>query len=761
MTVARLLAASDRARPRLAAGIRLLLLTTIALTLVYAVSVVPGVRNGPSPLWEVWITSAVYACSAVVCLSRAVFVAQDRLAWAAMAGGLIATGAAAIGYALAFTPPDLPWVSWADVGWLAYYPFTYAAILLLVRARVRRFRASTTLDGLLAGLAAAAVVATVVFDGLAAVSGQSTLVLVVTVAYPVADLLIIVLVVGFFAVTGSRPDRSWLILGAGLILQGIADAVYLFQIARGTYVEATWLDWLWLAAVALTAAAAWVTPAEHRVKEHDWSALATPAVATLVAAAVLFAEAIRGNQLVAVVLASAAIIVAAVRTSLTFREVRDVAEVRKQSLTDELTGLPNRRSLNRVIEAQLAAGEPFAVLLIDMDAFKEINDTLGHQVGDTLLALVGQRFGENQRVNDQFARLGGDEFAMVVGGPLDDEVAVGVARDLLGSLNEPFLLDPVRVTVEASVGVAMFPAHGTTASQLLAHADVAMYQAKRGQTEYALYDPAANAHSLDRLKATSDLRRGIADGEVVVHYQPQMDLLTGDLVGLEALARWAHPEQGLLAPKQFLYLLEHTHAMRALTERVLQEVVAQLPLWANSPLFVPISVNVSAPNLVDVSFPEHVLSLLRESDLAPDLLVIEVTENAVMTDADRAVRILQELRSRGIMVSIDDFGTGRSSLQRLRSLPVDELKIDRTFVTGMVADDRDAAIVEAAVTLGRRLHLRVVAEGVECADSRDRLIELGCTRAQGFHYAAPLPAAALEQWMSQRLSLQSIAHFPR
>ncbi len=613
-----------------------------------------------------------------------------------------------------------------------------------------RFRVSTLLDGLIAGLAAAAVVATIVFGGIAAVSRQSTLVLVVTIAYPVADLLLVMLVVGFFAVSGWRPGRAWLTLGAGMLIQGFADAVYLLQAAAGTYVEATWLDWLWLVSFALNAAAAWQISREPKAPTEDWRALATPATATLLAAGVLGSQSLSGEHRVAVVLALAAIGLATLRTSLTFREVRGLAEVRRQALTDDLTGLPNRRSLNRAIDERMAEGVPFALMLIDLDGFKEINDTLGHSVGDTLLALVGRRFGDARRASDHLARLGGDEFALLAGGPLDKEGAMTAARNILDSLTAPFPLDPVLVTMEASVGIAMFPAHGTSASQLLAYADVAMYNAKRGHVECVLYDPRFNAHSVDKLTAVGELRRGLARGELVVYYQPQVDLLTGELVGLEALARWAHPERGLLAPAEFLHLVEHTNAMRPFTDQLLSQVLSQLQQWSGGALSVPISVNIAAPSLVDVGFPSTVSTLLREHEVSARLLVIEVTENAVMADADRAVHILERLRDIGVLVSIDDFGTGMSSLQRLRSMPVDELKIDRSFVTNMVDDDRDAASVEAAVTLGRRLRLRVVAEGVESVAVRAELIALGCVRAQGYLYSAPLPAAALEQWAGRR-----------
>ncbi len=730
------------------------LLLAVGLTGAYAASVAPGVRDGPSVLWEVWVSTAIWVLCALICLGRAVSVAEDRAAWWCMTAALVSSAAGSAWWVLAYSStPDrrLPWISYADVGWLAYYPLAYAALVLMVRARMREFTPSTWLDGLVSGLAAAAVVATVAFDGLAGAAGaQSTLVLAVSVAYPVAALLLVLFVVGFFVTTGWRPGRAWLLLGGGLLLQAVADTVYLFQSAAGTYVEATWLDALWLLGVAAMAWSAWASTGRQVTVTADWRTLSTPALATLAATGVLAAQAWNGDQGIAVALAAATILVATCRASLAFREIRTLADSRREARTDELTGLPNRRQLFSTLDRNIRRGQPFAVLLLDLDGFKEINDTLGHGTGDQLLTQVARRLDGCRRPDDVLARLGGDEFALVAYGPMDVAGATAAARETSEGLTVPFRLGPVTVTVEASVGVALYPDHGTNVSDLLSRADVAMYQAKRERSECAVYDSDRNDHSVDRLGVVAALRQGISRGELVVHFQPQVHLGTGVLLGLEALARWQHPQRGLIGPDEFLPAVQHTNVMRPFTDTLLRDVMSQMRDWRRGPLQVPVSVNVSAPNLVDRNFPETVRAMLDEYGIAPRELVIEVTENAVLTDAERTLRVLHDLRELGVGLSIDDFGTGLSSLQRLRMLPVDELKIDRSFVVGLPHDIRDTAVVEASVTLARRMGLTIIAEGVEDEITRDALLDLGCDRAQGFLFAQPLAAPALEAWEDAR-----------
>ena len=724
------------------------LAATVAIVAVYAISILPGMpgRPGTIPLWETWVRSAAYAGTAALCAARAILVPAERRAWSALAAALASYMVGYVGFGIVYSDGDVPYVSFADALWLGFYPLSWIALVSLVRGRARHFHRSTWLDGLVAGLAAAAFSAAIAYDVLISHAGGQPLVVAVNLAYPIGDLLLITTVVCVFGMTGWRPGRAWMLLGLGLLGNCVADAIYLVQAANDTYVQGTWLDAVWPVAFLVIALAAWQPLPDRHARVGEWRALAIPTVSTLVAVGVLATSALGQEHEIAVALATAAIVLSVARTTMTFREVRQLGETRRQALTDDLTGLPNRRALARRLDADIAIGRATGLLLVDLDGFKELNDTLGHHVGDLLLQQLGARLEAYTRREDLLARLGGDEFAVVLGATGDVAAAEAIAGRLRHCLEEPFVLDGIPVQVDASVGLALFPGHAATAVELLKRADVAMYQAKRDRVGVAAYREERDDHSRDRLVLLGELRAGIPRGEVDLHFQPQVEVATGRLSGLEALVRWQHPVHGRLFPPAFIPSVEQTSLMRPLTERVIADALAQAAAWADGPLDVPIAVNVAAANLVDTDFPATVARLLRTAGIAPDRLCVEVTENAVMADTERTAGVLARLRELGVRLSVDDFGTGHSSLARLKHLPVDELKIDKGFVLHMDEDDRDAAIVEAAVTLAGRMSLPVVAEGVETAGHWHRLHALGCDHAQGFLVSRPLPPAELEAW---------------
>jgi diguanylate cyclase (GGDEF)-like protein len=429
------------------------------------------------------------------------------------------------------------------------------------------------------------------------------------------------------------------------------------------------------------------------------------------------------------------------RASRRLRE--QAAESRRQALHDPLTGLPNRRALYERLERRLrrrrAEGGSLALLLVDLDGFKELNDTLGHQAGDHVLAELGPRLSEALPDVDLLARIGGDEFALLVPSGPDPRTATQVAERLLESVSEPFTIDGISLTVQASVGIARYPDHGLDANALVRRADVAMYQAKEAKTGWVEYEAERDDHSRARLALASDLRRAISDGELVVHYQPKADLSKGAVTSVEALVRWNHPERGLLAPGEFLAIAEHTDLIRPLTLYVLDEATRQAREWEDAGLDLSVAVNLAMGNLLDVRLPDDVAALLARRKLAPRRLILEITENMVMADPTRILEVLDRLRSLGVGLSLDDFGTGASSFAYLRELNVDELKIDRSFVTDMTRDERNAAIVRATIDLAHALGLRAVAEGVEDADTLFELKSMGADAAQGFYLSRPVP----------------------
>jgi diguanylate cyclase (GGDEF)-like protein len=425
--------------------------------------------------------------------------------------------------------------------------------------------------------------------------------------------------------------------------------------------------------------------------------------------------------------------------------------LRHQALHDGLTGLPNRSLLYSRLRRAIgsARGDRLAALmLIDLDRFKEVNDTLGHDHGDELLVEVAARLRGALRRGDTLARLGGDEFAVLLP-ELPERAAVAeLAGRLQDALGRPFALRGVAVELEASIGVALCPEHGDDVHTLVQRADVAMYDAKRTQAGIATYSPERDPYSADRLGLLAELRRAIERDELVLHYQPKVSVDGGDVIGVEALVRWQHPTRGLLGPAEFVPLAERTGTVAELTRWVLAAALSQARAWIDAGRPLPVAVNLAAANIVDVTLPDAIAVQLAEHGVPGELLECEISEHTVMADPLRAMEVLGRLREMGLRLSLDDFGTGHSSLAYLKRLPLDEVKIDRSFVAGMTADENDAVIVRSTIDLARNLGLDVVAEGVEDAATLHGLGELHCDIAQGFHLSRPLPAGELDTWLA-------------
>lgn len=439
--------------------------------------------------------------------------------------------------------------------------------------------------------------------------------------------------------------------------------------------------------------------------------------------------------------------------------VQDITErtqaaeaLRYQARYDALTGLANRTLLHERVTAALGAVStdlrPLALLLLDLDHFKEINDTFGHERGDALLRQVAGRLCGVIHAGDTLARLGGDEFAVLL--PHADVAgAVRVAADIRAALDAPLHVEDQVLQVGASVGIALAPAHGTDGTTLLRRADVAMYVAKRGHTGHAVYDPTQDQYSPERLALVGELRAALAHHVLTLHYQPQVDLGSGRICGVEALVRWPHPERGLIPPSRFIPLAEETGLIAPLTDWVLTEAVRQGREWQRAGLLLPVSVNLSMWNLHDPTLPERVAGLLRAHGMPPDSLRLELTESALMTDPQHALDVLMRLAALGVRLTVDDFGSGYSSLTYLKKLPVNELKIDQSFVREMATDATDAAIVASTVALGHALGLRVVAEGIEDQATWDLLVGMGCDVIQGYYLSRPLPPDDLACWLRE------------
>ncbi len=418
-----------------------------------------------------------------------------------------------------------------------------------------------------------------------------------------------------------------------------------------------------------------------------------------------------------------------------------------QAVHDALTGLPNRvlfrDRVAQAIHTGRRSGQGCSVMLMDLNHFKEINDTLGHHQGDRLLQEVAARLRITLRASDTVARLGGDEFGILLHGIADPVQAATVAKALLERLREPFAVDATTLQVGGSIGVACHPEHGDDVETLIQRADIAMYAAKASSSGHAVFEASQDHHSPRRLRLAAELRGALERSEIVLAYQPKGDLRTGRIVGVEALARWEHPELGTLEPAEFVPLAEQTGLILALTSSVLDTALERVASWRELGHDVSVAVNLSARSFLDAGLADEIPAMLAARDLPPDALELEITESMLMHDPVRARATLERLAAIGVSISVDDFGTGYSSLAHLKSLPVDALKVDKSFVLDMDKDDADEAIVRSMIELAHNLGMRVVAEGVESAATWMRLADMGCDLAQGFHLARPLSASGL------------------
>ncbi len=653
----------------------------------------------------------------------------------------------------------IPVFSPAAAGFLLFYPLMVAALVATVRHDVPGVVSAIGLDAIVAALGSAAVMAVALSPMMdSALARSLSADTVVILAYPISDLVLVAAVAGVLAVGGrSLGNRSGLLVG-GLMLFTAADVVYALRVAAGTYVVGTPLDAAWLAGLALVAL--WVDgvgrgdPPRMRGQTNQRrgaTALVVSSLATVAALCVLVVASRTPLSTLAVALAGVTLLAAAARTQVAFRQLVRMADLRRQeATTDTLTGLPNRRALTADVQARLAdPGRCRALLLLDLDKFKEVNDSLGHYVGDLLLIEVGIRLREHLRAGDLLARMGGDEFAIM----LDDvghDQAVAVAVKLRTALAETFTLDDVALHCAVSIGIARFPDDGPDLSTLLRKADIAMYNAKTSGDGVHAYGSDDDTDGAARLRTIEELRAAIASDQLVLHYQPKIELGTGDVHSVEALVRWDHPTRGLLYPDAFLTLVEQAGLMRRMTSVVLTLALDQAAAWHAQGQDLTVAVNLSASSLFDPGLAERIAAMFAARGLPPRVLQLEITEELLMADRQRASAILTQLRADGVQISVDDFGTGYSSLAYLRDLPIDELKLDRSFIFPMADDARAAALVASTIDLAYSLGLRVVAEGVETSVAYNELKRLGCDQAQGFYMCRPIPAAEFDFWLSAR-----------
>ena len=728
-----------------------------ALLVAYVVSLL---ARTPAQQWtwlDGWGVAAFEVLASGACLARALlrrpgravalFLGASLLAWAL---GDVFLTVESLGGANPPTP------STADAFYLAFYPCAYVALVLLLRRQARTIAPRSWLDGAIAGLGAAAVCAAFAFHGIAHSAGGHAVSVATNLAYPIGDLLLLALAMGGAAVVAAKARVPWVLLAAGIACNAVGDTFNVFPAGGSSQVGVVFNAGAWPTATVLLSLAVWTVPERSELLAPERTpGFALPGLAAIAGLGVLLVGGLHTVSRVALGLAAGTLAVVGVRLVVSVRSLRALTvERHRQAVTDELTGLGNRRLLFDVldrffadhVEGRGAADEPasaLAFLFIDLNRFKEINDSFGHPAGDELLRKLGPRLRASLRPGDVPIRLGGDEFGALLL-DADAAAAVAVAQRVADTLSEPFVLGGVTAHIGASIGVALAPGDAVDVAGLMWCADVAMYRAKLGGSEVALYDQGLDEGE-DHLSLAADLRAAVEAGAFVIHYQPQLDLRTGRVVAVEALVRWPHPRLGLIPPLKFLPLAEEAGLMRILTMWVLDSAMAQAAAWRASGHELTMSVNVAASDLLEPGLFDIVVEGLDRYRLPSHALVLEVTETGIIKDFERSRQVIEHLRDAGVIVSIDDFGAGFTSLAYLSGLAVGELKLDRTFVTGLSGTDkqRDLELVRATIHLGHAMGLRVVAEGIEDDATLSLLSELGCDLAQGYFIGRPLPATDL------------------
>lgn len=546
----------------------------------------------------------------------------------------------------------------------------------------------------------------------------------------------------------GHRDRSLRTGGlvAGFCLLAVADVSFLNDLGSGIYAAGVTANLAWGSGFALLVAAACRPPSEAGVPQsaRQRPALLLTASAVALAVLVLSPQGVVGWSMK--VPAAVTLVCAGALLAVSLREATRSAEAFRLSRTDELTGLPNRRAALADLRGLVNGDGPLAFLLLDLDGFKDINDSLGHGVGDEVLVTLAGRLRDCVDDDVMVSRLGGDEFALIV--EQEDPLQLyELARRVRDAFGEPLTASGLEVVVKASIGIAVRTTSDMTGTDLVRRADIAMYEAKASRAGALQYDAAQDGYSRERLEQTEGLRRALLEAELELWYQPQIDARTRQAIGLEAVLRWRHPDRGILTPLDFLPQARQSGLMPAIAEVVVRQVTEAARAWADAGLVLRVAFNCAPPELLAGSFVHRILDVVADARLAPGSVLVEVTEDSFLSDPQRARERLLELRDGGVQVAIDDYGTGFSSLAYLRDLPVHELKMDRSFVTTMRIDPRSRVIVETTTQMGHALGLRVVAEGVEDASTAADLRRMGVDVLQGYAIARPMPRGEVEAWL--------------
>lgn len=725
------------------------MLGTTAWTVIVAGTVMgavlPALGLVPAEDLLAWIIPAFFTI-VIIRLALGMLAARGRRApWIALTLALIlwATGSATLN-TTANGAHDFP--SASEVFFLASYVTMGAALVLDVRAR-RTTAWTAWVEALIVCGAAGTLAAAVIVTPISGAFPQGGLPLLVALLFPLIDLGLALLVVGQWAL-GARP---WSARTAGLIgafaLFAIADASLVLNLSTGTYEFRSALVVLWAVAVqALVSAFCLPNPPSRSVGRSLPAGFLMGSF--LLSVIVLIVHPASTGGLLLAIPAAVTCLGTALRLAMALHEARASSQELRLARTDDLTGLPNRPALMNELDRRIRDGQSVGFMLLDLDGFKEVNDTLGHDAGDALIQLAARRITDSVPDNLHVARVGGDEFAILT---VEDDALdlFDRAQEIRTAVSAPARVDGLNLRMAGSIGITTSLPDDQRAADVLRRADIAMYDAKSSGTGAVLYQPELDAFSRQRLEMSEELRDGMERGQIAVWYQPKVDARTLDIIGVEALVRWAHPDNGMVSPLAFLPTARRAGLMFALSEVVARQAIAEVAAWHLAGLRIGVAINVAPPELLGGALMPLIYDVMAKHALPPAAVTIEVTEDSFIGEPNLARDVIADVRDHGLHASIDDYGTGFSSLSYLRDLPVNEVKLDRSFVASVHADEPSRLIVSSTVDMSHALGMSVVAEGVEGDSVMASVAAMGVDTLQGYGIAAPMPGAQIPMWVNE------------
>jgi diguanylate cyclase len=700
---------------------------------------------------DTWFYSLVLVAVVLSGLVRPLLVRRNRLPWLLLSVATISWAAGDVYWSIAFADAEeIPVPSPADVFYVGLYPLAYFGLVLLARSVLRRVPASIWLDGLVTSLAAGALFSAFTVKQIISVAEGSLPEVLTNLSYPVGDLVLIVIAVATLAMVRWRADPTWWLLVVGFALFAVADTAYLFGVANGTYEDGRWVDGLWMVGIALVPIAGSLRQRAAAPAIRGLAALLVPILFSTAALIVLLVGAFVELHPVTVVLAGACLLAAGARTAMTFEQTKALARSRTEAMTDELTTLGNRRLLDTrlpALAADATTGQPLLVAIVSIRHLTEINDTLGYQYGDGLLAALGARLRDRVQRGAVPARLGGAEIALLL--PFDGHLARAEqsVRDLLAAVSSPVRVAAVEVELDLSAGIAVSPMHATDSRDLLRCAGDALRRAKATESDVEVYDPAQDIGRGFGPRLLPELSGALDANRVVACFQPKVDLASGAAVDLEASLRWQHPEHGVIDSTTLRPLAARAGLTRRLTRVLLGEAVQRCAWWQRGGVRLGVSVDLATADVLDSRLPYELARLTSEAGIAPNLVQLELAEDLLLVDPGRTRRALGQFRTLGVRLALDHYGKSAPSLTRLRTMPVQELKLDRSFVASVLQSGPDEAVVRSTVNLAQSLGIQTVADGVDTTELLSRVRSYGCRGVQGGAVGPSMSVTDLAGWL--------------